>query len=61
MKTVLVDEIPLEFKDCLPINVFFIEGKEVAPIKRSDLTFVASDFYTTDKMRCYDFYKPAFL
>ena len=61
MKNRLIDKIPLKFKDCLPVNVFFIEGKEINPVKRSDLAFVSSSFYTTNSMRCYDFYKPSFL
>lgn len=61
MSDKLIDQIHSEFKDKLPINVFFVEGKENEPIKNVDLAFVSSDFHQTQKMRCNSFYKPAFL
>lgn len=61
MKNKLINHIESEFIDKLPINVFFVEGKENQPIKNIDLAFVASDFHQTQKMRCNSFYKPAFI
>lgn len=58
---VLVYDVPKEFKDKLPINVFFVKGKENNPIRNTDLVFVESKFYSTKKMRCYNFYKAAFI
>ncbi len=60
-KKKLIEEIPHEFKDSLPVNVFFAKGKNTSPIKRNDLVFVSSHLYNTKKMRCYNFYKPAFI
>ena len=61
MNKILVEKIPLEFKESVQIAAFFIKGSSNEPIKRRDLAFVSSSFYNTRKMRCFDFYKPAFL
>lgn len=58
---ILIDVIPKEFKDKLPVNVFFVKGQKNTPIRNTDLVFVKSTFYSTNKMRCYNFYKPAFI
>jgi len=61
MINTLVNKIPNEFRDKLPVIVFFVKGKDNKPIRRKDIAFAPSDFYNTQKMRCFEFYKPAFL
>ena len=61
MNEILANKIPQEFKNSIPIASFFVEGKENEPIKKTNLAFACSDFYNTKKMRCFAFYKPAFL
>lgn len=61
MKEILANRIPEELKTSVPIAAFFVEGKVIEPIKRKDLAFASSQFYNTNKMRCFEFYKPAFL
>lgn len=55
------DALPVQFKDCLPINIFFVREVKNMPEIRKGLTYATSHFYYTQKMRCYEFYKPAFL
>lgn len=61
MSKKLVEEVPASFKDKLPVNVFFVEGKEQEAVRQEGLVFASSDFYITRSMRCYNFYKPAIL
>lgn len=61
MNNILVNNIPFEFKDKLPISAFYIKGHKKTVEVRNDLRFASSEFYTTQKMRCYAYYKPAFL
>jgi hypothetical protein len=57
----LIDKIPIFFKDSLPINTYFVKGIINKPFKNKQLKFAKSDFYNTQKMACYNFYKPSFL
>ena len=57
----LIDKIPIKFKNKLPINSFFIKGELNTPNLIKDLAYANSEFYNPQKMRCYGFYKPAFL
>ncbi len=57
----LIDKIPLDFKNKLPISAFFVKGEKKNSDLRKDLAYVNSEFYNTNKMRCYGLYKPAFL
>lgn len=58
--TKLIDIIPYEYQDKLPASVFFIEKKNVIT-QLKELHYAKSKLYNTDKMRCYLYYKPAFL
>ena len=61
MKKLLIDEIPLNFKNAFPANAFFVAKSEIKAFRNHDLKFAKSNFYNTDKMSCYKLYKPAFL
>lgn len=61
MNIILIDIIPNEIKASLPANVFFVKGITNEPYKNKQLSFAKSEFYNTNKMSCYSFYKPSFL
>ena len=52
--------VPNEYIDKLPASIFFVEKKKVI-IEQPNLHYAKSKLYNTEKMRCYSYYKPAFL
>ncbi|AUS06723.1 hypothetical protein C1A40_15295 [Tamlana carrageenivorans] len=58
--TKLIDILPDDYRDKLPASVFFIEKKNVIT-QINELHYAKSKLYNTDKMRCYLYYKSAFL
>ncbi len=61
MNTVLINKIPSDLKNSLPVNVFFVKGITIESYRNKNLFFANSEFYNTKKMSCYNFYKPSFL
>lgn len=45
----------------LPVIIYITSGEKVEVTKRSDLTYVSSAFYQSNKVRVYNNYKPGFL
>jgi hypothetical protein len=58
---ILEDKIPDHLKDKLPVSISFVEGYVVNVQVNKDLKYAKSKFYNTQKMSCYNLYKPSFI
>ena len=60
MSQILIKKLPNLFKDSFPINVSFVKGIDISPLKNEQLKFVNSDFYNTKKWHVIVFINPHF-
>lgn len=54
------DSIPPDLVNRLPASIFYVRSKDTL-IKNDKLHYAVSTLYCTTKMRCYPYYKPAFI
>lgn len=60
-KSYLYEFIPKDKWNMFSANIFFIKRNKIIKRINREMVYSKSEFYNTDKMRCYVFHKPVIL